>query len=81
MTQCTTNVYWKEPTVVSGKNGQQVLVKHSPIYFCCHPCRLAFGHNTRYQEKKWKNQTLSETEKSESITEDDNEIDELRKTY
>ena len=43
---------WKGLAVVLRKNGQKVLVKHSGIYFCCHPCRLAFEHNNRYQKKK-----------------------------
>lgn len=70
MIQCAKNVH---VTIV----GEE---KHGGIYVSWHPCRLAFEQDTRYQGKNFKNQTSAETV-SESITEDDNEINELRRKY
>ena len=72
--------YWRGPAVGLGKDGQEVLVKQGGIYVRCHSRRLAFEHDTRYREKKPKNHILAETE-IESITEDDNNIDKLRRTH
>ena len=51
---------WRGPAAVLRKERKQVLAKHGGIYVSPHPCQLAFEHDTRYQEKKSKNQTLAE---------------------
>lgn len=68
--QCAKNVH----VTIVGKE------KHGGDYVSWYPCRLAFEQDTRYQGNNFKNQTSAETV-SESITEDDNEINELRRKY
>lgn len=54
---------WRGLAAVLEKDGQQVLVKHAGgILVYWHSCRLAFEHDTRYQEKNLKNKTSAETE-------------------
>ena len=45
------NLNWKGPACVTGRDGQQVLVKHGSRYIRVHPCNLQLWNNNLYETK------------------------------
>ena len=59
---------WRGPAKVLRKDGQQVLVKHSGTYVCCHPYRLPLEQLNQHQQSSQAQTASSNNSDSDSDT-------------